>query len=524
METSLDLLPDQRFEPAPVTGVEMAAQSGQALSPDRKGRYTVARAGPNPAIAPGFAITRSSSSGDNSAQIAAPGALAPAAIDRLPAALQARPAPRSDPDLSDNWPLPTDHPSLAWQPGGPGLSRDRSLEAAHEPAAGGEPGLGADNVARPGDTGKISNEAQSSAGLFRHMNARARVLLWLDQSRRAEAGEPTIRVGHEADHPTPPGQHQAAQAPPTRPSRDPDRQEVARIPDAGPNPVEIPVAAAGPPSTSGLVRKRHRLAPLSMKLDFAGDRTELSSADQGRLEALSKRVETTERTVQLRAVADASTRDPSQARRLALKRLFVVRDFLIGQGFSKTEVTLEAMASIDRTNGGDRVEIAAGHSGDPVPTVAAAKRYPPSGPKSRTQSAAAASPALPAISGSNTRVRAESADQTAEESAGARTDRDPGTRNRPVRRGRAIYVQVGSHKRRRDALDEAGKIERRFRDLLKGRELRITAVDLEGRGRFHRVRTGPFPNKADASSLCQGLRQHGQDCLVVSSRDPTAVL
>ena len=45
---------------------------------------------------------------------------------------------------------------------------------------------------------------------------------------------------------------------------------------------------------------------------------------------------------------------------------------------------------------------------------------------------------------------------------------------------------------------------------------RLERVDLEGRGVWHRIQFGEFSGATEARRLCAGLRQQGQECLVVA--------
>ncbi|MDX1709910.1 MAG: SPOR domain-containing protein [Rhodovibrionaceae bacterium] len=50
--------------------------------------------------------------------------------------------------------------------------------------------------------------------------------------------------------------------------------------------------------------------------------------------------------------------------------------------------------------------------------------------------------------------------------------------------------------------------------ILGDMELLIQQVDIEGKGTFFRVQTGPFPNKATAEDMCAALKARGQACIV----------
>ncbi len=44
--------------------------------------------------------------------------------------------------------------------------------------------------------------------------------------------------------------------------------------------------------------------------------------------------------------------------------------------------------------------------------------------------------------------------------------------------------------------------------------LLMQEIDIEGRGTFFRIQTGPFPNRATAQDICAQLKAGGQDCIV----------
>jgi cell division septation protein DedD len=59
------------------------------------------------------------------------------------------------------------------------------------------------------------------------------------------------------------------------------------------------------------------------------------------------------------------------------------------------------------------------------------------------------------------------------------------------------------------------QLQGKYPGLLDDQRLSLQSVDIDGKGTFWRVRTGPFPNRATAEDMCAQLKAKGQDCLVV---------
>ncbi len=83
-----------------------------------------------------------------------------------------------------------------------------------------------------------------------------------------------------------------------------------------------------------------------------------------------------------------------------------------------------------------------------------------------------------------------------------------------VQSGGGFVVQIASARSDSEARSTFAALQRRFPDVLSGRTANIRAVELDGRGTFHRVRVGPLASRDDATALCQRLRQAGGDCVV----------
>lgn len=60
------------------------------------------------------------------------------------------------------------------------------------------------------------------------------------------------------------------------------------------------------------------------------------------------------------------------------------------------------------------------------------------------------------------------------------------------------------------------RLQQQYPDLLGDLDLLLQSAEIEGRGTFWRVRTGPFADKAAADALCSKLKAKGQDCLSVT--------
>ena len=74
-------------------------------------------------------------------------------------------------------------------------------------------------------------------------------------------------------------------------------------------------------------------------------------------------------------------------------------------------------------------------------------------------------------------------------------------------------VQVTSQRSESAARDAYAGLQRRFPQVLGGREAVIVSANIDGRGTFYRARI-PTQSRADAISLCEGLQAAGGDCFV----------
>ena len=85
----------------------------------------------------------------------------------------------------------------------------------------------------------------------------------------------------------------------------------------------------------------------------------------------------------------------------------------------------------------------------------------------------------------------------------------------PEADSRSFAVQLASVRTEGDAEFEWKRLQRRFSDLLARRDLVVQTVDLETRGIFFRVLTGPFENRTEAQDLCAEFKFREKDCLAV---------
>ena len=81
--------------------------------------------------------------------------------------------------------------------------------------------------------------------------------------------------------------------------------------------------------------------------------------------------------------------------------------------------------------------------------------------------------------------------------------------------GEGIYIQLGSLGKRDGVSAEWARLQKAFPDFLGDMELAVQTVTLEGRGTFHRIQTGPFPNRGTAEEMCAFLKSSDQACIVI---------
>lgn len=78
----------------------------------------------------------------------------------------------------------------------------------------------------------------------------------------------------------------------------------------------------------------------------------------------------------------------------------------------------------------------------------------------------------------------------------------------------AYIIQLLSVRTAEQADNEFKRISRKYKDLISDREPLIIPRDLGEKGIYYRVNIAGFETKSAASSLCNRLKERGQDCLV----------
>jgi cell division septation protein DedD len=78
----------------------------------------------------------------------------------------------------------------------------------------------------------------------------------------------------------------------------------------------------------------------------------------------------------------------------------------------------------------------------------------------------------------------------------------------------AYVMQLASVRSEETARSEWARMQSEHDLLLGDMPLFIQQVELEGRGTYFRIQTGPFPSRSTAQDLCAQLKTAGQDCLV----------
>lgn len=75
-------------------------------------------------------------------------------------------------------------------------------------------------------------------------------------------------------------------------------------------------------------------------------------------------------------------------------------------------------------------------------------------------------------------------------------------------------VQIASFRSEADAEAAWVAFRTRFSDISAGMAPDVAAVEIEGRGTYHRLRIAAFTDRGDAVNFCTTLQGRGQDCLV----------
>lgn len=80
--------------------------------------------------------------------------------------------------------------------------------------------------------------------------------------------------------------------------------------------------------------------------------------------------------------------------------------------------------------------------------------------------------------------------------------------------GGAFVVQVSSTRRLAQATASFLALQKRFPDLMQGREPAVQRTDLGEKGIFFRLAIAEFATRAAAKEFCATLKSRGQDCLI----------
>jgi cell division septation protein DedD len=83
----------------------------------------------------------------------------------------------------------------------------------------------------------------------------------------------------------------------------------------------------------------------------------------------------------------------------------------------------------------------------------------------------------------------------------------------------SFAVHLASLRTQDRAKAEWHRLQSEFPEFLRQRDLVIRFVDLEGRGIFYRVLTGPFHDRRKAQDFCAEMESHQQYCLVMRLAD-----
>lgn len=84
-----------------------------------------------------------------------------------------------------------------------------------------------------------------------------------------------------------------------------------------------------------------------------------------------------------------------------------------------------------------------------------------------------------------------------------------------ARAAEAYFLQLASVQSEEAARGEWTRLQKVHPRLLGDMQLQLQSADLGDKGKFYRIQTGPFPNKATAEDMCWQLRAEKQDCLVL---------
>lgn len=80
---------------------------------------------------------------------------------------------------------------------------------------------------------------------------------------------------------------------------------------------------------------------------------------------------------------------------------------------------------------------------------------------------------------------------------------------------RLYWVQFASFAEAGKSKSMWSSLQEDHADLLAERELSLHAAEIEDRGTYYRVRTGPFADAQASNSLCEAMQTRGQDCMII---------
>jgi len=154
--------------------------------------------------------------------------------------------------------------------------------------------------------------------------------------------------------PAPPPAPAATTSPPASSS-----QQAARTVAPPPPPSSSTATTAAPRSEPPRVAALPPADDETTQIRFRSGSAALAADDEQRLADIAKRLQGTDKRLQLRAYADDSSDDssPSRARRLSLSRALAVRSYLIENGMRSTRIDVRALGIARDGGPPDRVDV-----------------------------------------------------------------------------------------------------------------------------------------------------------------------
>lgn len=177
----------------------------------------------------------------------------------------------------------------------------------------------------------------------------------------------------------------------------------------------------------------------------------------------------------------------------------------------------ESAAASAQADGGDSAEIAATAAPDsmepemPAPPEANGTAAGTSADGDAAETATADVETAAAEGGTSTATQPS---QTAGTNGPAGADGVPSVAQLAQADG-GYVIQLASLQSRESAKSEWARLQKVHPGLLGDAKLTIQRAEIEDKGTFYRVQTGPFPNRATAEDMCAILEEANQACLVV---------